>query len=208
MTLQRGLSDREGWRRYVDRPPRARPKRLTMRQLRALGEEARADYAEARHDWHPNLPIVRTPQLAALHEAIDEIVQANRHDNDRIRGVAAVDALPGLGKTTIANTFGRDFDRADIRRRGPLTDTGHDRIPVFRVGITANTTLKTLNEKICRFYGHPIAGKSTRSVSADRLASFALDSVLSCETRLGIIDFTNRQKKCPCRCSEYARRAS
>jgi hypothetical protein len=190
VTLQRGLSDKEGWRRYTDRPPRARPERHTMRQLKALGEEARADYDEARHDWHPSMPIIRTPQLAALHEAIDEIVHANPgpRDNDRIRGVAAIDALPGLGKTTIANTFGRDFDRGDIRRRGPLTDTGHDRVPVFRVGLTAGTTIKTLNEKICRFYGHPVAGKSTRSVSADRLSSFALDSVLSCETRLGIID--------------------
>jgi hypothetical protein len=188
VTLQRGLSDREGWRRYVDRPPRARPEQRTMAQLRALSDEAHADYAEARRIWHRNLPIVRVPQLDALHEAIDEIVESNPDDSDRIRGVAAIDALPGLGKTTIANTFGREFDRADIRRYGPLTDTGHDRIPVFRVGITANTTIKTLNEMICQFYGHPVASKSTRSVSAGRLASFALDSVLSCETKLGIVD--------------------
>lgn len=66
-----------------------------------------------------------------------------------------IDALPGLGKTTIANLFGRTFDRAQIRRRGPVTELGHERVPVFRVGLTSNTTLRTLNRMICEFYGHP-----------------------------------------------------
>src|SRR5438270_245190 len=91
------------------------------------------------------------PQLAALHDSLDMIVQSNRHDGGRIRGVAAIDALPGLGKTTIAETFGRAFHRAEIRRCGPVTSAGHERIPVLRVALTAGTTLKSLNEKICRF---------------------------------------------------------
>lgn len=198
MSLSPGLSRRESWRRYVDDPPRAQPEHLDPVRLRALGAAAREEYDESRHDWHPNLPIIRTPQLAALHDSIDLIVQSNRHDAGRVRGVAAVDALPGLGKSTIVDTFGRAFDRADIRRRGPVTAAGHPRVPVFRVGLTANTTLKTLNERICLFYGHPAATRGSRSFSADRLASFALDSVLSCETRLGIIDdihFINPRRK-------------
>ena len=127
---------------------------------------------------------MRTPQLAAVHEELEVIVTAGRCDPDRVRGAAVIDALPGLGKTTAANSFARGFDRDQIRRHGPLTGEGHERIPVFRVGLTSNTTLRTLNRMICQFYGHPGAGRA----SAAQLASQAVDCVLSCESRVGIID--------------------
>jgi AAA domain len=94
-------------------------------------------------------------------------VATNRQDPDRVRGAAVIDALPGLGKTTIANTFTRDFDRAQRRRHGDLTDDGHERLPVFRVGLTSRTTLRTLNRMICEFYGHP----GTDRAPAAQLAS-------------------------------------
>ncbi|MEU6335595.1 ATP-binding protein [Streptomyces cellulosae] len=178
------LSRKEGWRRFVDEAPRKRPETLTRRQLAALSEEAAEDYNDARHDWHANFGTVQTPQLAAVHDALDEIVAANRQDGDRIRSAAVIDALPGLGKTTIANLFGRTFDRQQMRRLGPVTDAGHERVPAFRVGLTSNTTLRTLNRMICEFYGHP----ATDRANAATLASHALDCVLSCETQLGIID--------------------
>lgn len=193
MSLSPGLSRKEGWRRYCDTPPRVRPEPLTPARLRALGPAARDEYDESRHDWHPNMAIVSTPQLASLHKSIDEIVQGNRqgpgsYNDDKTLGVAAIDALPGLGKTTIANTFGRAFDRADIARHGPLTPEGNPRLPVFRVGIPADATIKTLNERICMFYGHPAMSRRHHGFSATRLGSFALDCVISAETRLGILD--------------------
>jgi hypothetical protein len=178
------LSRKEGWRRYVDTPPRRQPERLTAAQLSALSDRAREDYAEARHDWHANFGILRTPQLAAVHDELEQIVAAHRHDPDRIRGAAVIDALPGLGKTTIVNTFARAFDRAQTRRHGTVTDQGHERVPVFRVGLTSNTTLRTLNRMICQFYGHP----ATDRTNAAQLASHAVDCVLSCQTRIGLID--------------------
>jgi AAA domain len=178
------LSRKEGWRRFVQTPPRPRPETLTRAQLTALGLDAAEDYNDQRHDWHANFGIVQTPQLKSIHSELDEIVQSNRQDSDRIRSAAVIDALPGLGKTTIANLFGRDFDRAQTRRHGPVTGLGHERVPVFRVGLTSNTTLRTLNRMICEFYGHP----ATDRANAAALASHALDCVLSCETRVGIID--------------------
>jgi hypothetical protein len=178
------LSRKEGWRRYVDTPARVRPEPLSRKQLARLGEGARAEYDEARHDWHANFGILKTPQLSAICEDLDEIVATNRQDPDRVPGAAVIDALPGLGKTTIANTFARGFDRAQIARFGSLTDDGHERLPVFRVGLTSRTTLRTLNRMICEFYGHPSAGRA----NAAQLASNALDCVLSCQTRVGIID--------------------
>ena len=56
--------------------------------------------------------------------------------------------------------------------------------PVFRVGLTSKTTLRTLNRMICEFYGHP----GTDRANAARLASYAVDCVLSCDTRIGVID--------------------
>jgi len=178
------LSRKEGWRRWADASARVRPEVLSPRQIAGLGEDARADYHDARHDWHANFGILKTPQLAAIHDELDQIVATNRQDPDRVRGAAVIDALPGLGKTTIANTFARDFDRVQRRRLGDLTEEGHERLPVFRVGLTSRTTLRTLNRMICEFYGHP----GTERASAAQLASFAVDCVLSCHTRIGIID--------------------
>ncbi len=186
------LSRKEGWRRYVEAPARERPGQLTPGQLKRLGGAAREEYDETRHDWHANFGILRTPQLAAVHEELEVIVAAGRCDPDRVRGAAVIDALPGLGKTTAANSFARGFDRDQIRRHGPLTGEGHERIPVFRVGLTSNTTLRTLNRMICEFYGHPGAGRA----SAAQLASQAVDCVLSCQTRVGFIDFTDRGYSC------------
>ena len=91
------LSRKEGWRRYVDAPARQRPEPLTAGQLKRLGGAARQEYDEARHDWHANFGILRTPQLAAVHEELEVIVAAGRCDPDRVRGAAVIDALPGLG---------------------------------------------------------------------------------------------------------------
>ena len=178
------LSRKEGWRRYVDTPVRQRPEALTGAQLAGLGADAREDYNDARHDWHANFGILKTPQLTAISDDLEQIVATNRQDPDRVRGAAVIDALPGLGKTTIANTFGRGFDRTQIRRFGPLTDDGNERLPVFRVGLTSKTTLRTLNRMICEFYGHP----GTDRANAARLASYAVDCVLGCDTRVGIVD--------------------
>jgi hypothetical protein len=71
------LSRKEGWRRYVEAPPRGRPEQLSVAQLAGLGEDAREDYDETRHDWHANFGILRTPQLAAVHDELDLIVAAN-----------------------------------------------------------------------------------------------------------------------------------
>lgn len=178
------LSRKEGWRRYVDTPARRRPESLTAAGLAGLGDDAREDYDNARHDWHANFGILKTPQLAAVSDDLEQIVATNRQDPDRVRGAAVIDALPGLGKTTIANTFARGFDRAQLRRLGPLTDAGHERLPVFRVGLTSKTTLRTVNRMICEFYGHPGVDRA----SAALLASYAVDCVLGCDTRVGIID--------------------
>lgn len=178
------LSRKAGWRAFVDTQPRTRPPLLTLRQLEVLPELERIAFDEARHDWHANFGIVATPQLVAIRKGLELIVASNRQDGDRVRGAAVIDGLPGLGKTTIANLFARDFDRAQMAAFGPVTETGNERIPVLHIGLTSNTTLRTLNRMICEFYGHP----ASRRASSSQLGSFAVDCVLSCSTRLAVID--------------------
>ncbi len=51
--------------------------------------------------------------MAAVHEDLWEIADSNMHDGDKVKGAAAIDAFPGLGKTTTALTFARQFHRRE-----------------------------------------------------------------------------------------------
>ena len=101
-----------------------------------------------------------------------------------MKGAAVLDAYPGLGKTTAAVTFGRAFHRRQLSLYGPTTPGGHERIPVVYLGLTANTTMRSLNAMLCRFYAHPGSERG----NALQLANRASDCVLSCGTRLVIVD--------------------
>jgi len=178
------LCRKEGWSQMVDSAARERPEQLTEAQLAQLSGPARAAYDDAREVWHANLGPFSTPQLGRIHDELWDVVASNRQDGDRVKGAIALDGYPGLGKTTIVNAFGRAFHRQQIDRHGPFTAAGHERLPVCRVGLTSNTTMRTLNQMICEFFGHPAPTRGT----AAHLASRALDCILSCETQLVIID--------------------
>ncbi|MGA2830607.1 MAG: ATP-binding protein, partial [Streptosporangiaceae bacterium] len=149
------LSTRRGWEEFVTAPPRQRPDPLTRAQLRKLSEAALAGYEERRSVWHANLGPLRTPQMRAVHEDLDDIVEANRQDGDKVKGAAVIDACPGLGKSTIAQVFAREFHQRQVSLYGPLTSAGHDRIPVAHVCLTSSTSKRSFNAMLCRFFGLP-----------------------------------------------------
>lgn len=91
--------------------------------------------------WAP----VKTPQLVYLHGDLWDIVDSNQQDGDKAKGAVAVDAFPGLGKTTAVLAFAREFHRREIAEHGAFTAQGHERWPVCRVGLTGNTGMKDLN---------------------------------------------------------------
>src|SRR5699024_10897704 len=80
--------------------------------------------------------------------------------------------------------FGRTFDQRQRRRYGHLTADGSPRLPVAFIPLTANMSLKNLNQKLLRFYDHPAAGRATRA----ELGDLAVDCVAAAETRLIILD--------------------
>ncbi|WDV52970.1 AAA family ATPase [Streptomyces coeruleorubidus] len=178
------LSRKEDFKTFVDAPRRTQPERLNQKMLRALNERARAAYDRARREWHANLGPIRTPQLAALHGDLWDILDSNLQDGDKAKGAVAVDAFPGLGKTTAVLAFAREFHRREIAEYGAFTAQGHERWPVCRVGLTGNTGMKDLNRAMLEFFGHP----GRRTSTAAQFGLQALDCVLSCEVRLLILD--------------------
>ena len=178
------LSVKEGWFEMVDAPVRKRPAAKTTKQLAAMTNAERLLYNELRAVWHANLGPIQTPQLEQVHEDLWEIVNSNRQDGDKVKGAASIDAHPGLGKTTIAAAFARKFHREQLKLYGEESSSGDQRIPVCYLALTGATTMWTLNSMLCRFYAHPGAERG----NATQLAARAADCLLSCDTKLVVID--------------------
>ncbi len=178
------LSRKEGWRTFAEAPDRVQPERLTLRKIKALDPVELEGYNGHRQVWHANIGPLRTPQLDDLHQDLWDIVDSNAQDGDKAKGAAAVDAFPGLGKTTSALAFGKKFHLREIAAHGAFTEAGHERWPVCRIGLTGNTGMKDFNRAMMEFFGHPGTARGTATQYAER----ALDLVLLCEVRLLIID--------------------
>jgi hypothetical protein len=178
------LSRKEDFKAFAESPRRSRPDLLTRKQLKSLPTQARADYDRQRRQWHANIGPVKTPQLTELHEDLWDIVDSNEQDGDKAKGAVAVDAFPGLGKTTSVLAFARDFHQREIEESGAFTSQGHERIPVCRVGLTGNTGMKDLNRAMLEFFGHPGQMRGTTAQFGRRV----LDCVLSCDVRLVVLD--------------------
>ncbi|MFJ4513356.1 AAA family ATPase [Streptomyces sp. NPDC088816] len=178
------LSRKEGWSAYVQAPDRVQPEPLTRTQFKSLSDDAAVDYLKHLRQWHANIGPVKTPQLAELHETLWDIVDSNEQDGDQARSAVAVDAFPGLGKSTSVIAFARALHRREIGELGALTAEGHERLPVCRVGLTGNTGIKDLNRSMLGFFGHPGRVRGTTTELGQR----ALDCVLECDVRILIID--------------------
>ncbi|MFC9293240.1 AAA family ATPase [Streptomyces sp. NPDC057011] len=178
------LSRKEDFKAFAESPRRSPPDLLTRKQLKSLPTQARADYDRQRRQWHANIGPVKTPQLTELHENLWDIVDSNEQDGDKAKGAVAVDAFPGLGKTTSVLAFARDFHQREIEESGAFTSQGHERIPVCRVGLTGNTGMKDLNRAMLEFFGHPGQMRGTTAQFGRRV----LDCVLSCDVRLVVLD--------------------
>ncbi|MEU2874171.1 ATP-binding protein [Streptomyces olivoreticuli] len=139
-------------------------------------------YNDDREVWHANIGPIFTPQLLALHDELAEIVESNRHDGDKTKPAALVDAYPGLGKSTAVRAYGCGLYRKQVALRGETAPGGDRRVPVIYIALSGNTQIRGLNASICRFYGLPVKG------DAETLAERAVDAVLSMKTTAITVD--------------------
>jgi hypothetical protein len=178
------LSRKEGFQARAEAPKRKQPDLLTVRALARLGRDARREYDEQRSIWHANLPAIETSQLVELHKEIAIIVASNQQDGDKAKGSIAIEGSAGIGKTYATLEYAYSYHNNQIGLNGPMTADGNERWPVCRVGMSGNTGIKDRNRAMLGFYNH--AG--TQRGTAVDFANRALDCVLSCETKLLIVD--------------------
>jgi hypothetical protein len=178
------LSRKEGFQTKAEGPRREQPDELTATQLRSLGSSAHYEYDEQRDIWHANLPTVKTTQLIELHEDLVDIVASNRQDGDKAKGAIGIEGSAGIGKTHAILDYVYGYHNEQIARHGRMTEAGDERWPVCRVGMTGNTGIKDFNRAMLAFYNHAGTQRGTAAQFADR----ALDCVLSCETKLLVVD--------------------
>ena len=181
------LSTRAGWFTMATAPARSKPPVHSSVELKAMSPADVRRYNQARAVWHANLGPIRTPGIDAIFETVEEICGANRQDGDKVKPAVVLDALPGLGKSTAATAFGRAFHLEQIDLHGPAIATSDgrwQRVPVVYIGLTSNTTMRSLNAMLCRFYGLPGIDSGT----ATQLANRAADCVANCKTRLIVVD--------------------
>ncbi|MGW0455999.1 AAA family ATPase [Gordonia sputi] len=178
------LSRKEGWLKFVNTPSRIRPEALGRKELEAMSEESYDQYNRERREWHANLGPIKTPQLQALHDELWDIVDSNLQDGDKAKGAVAIDAFPGLGKTTAVLDFAKKFHRREVNECGATTEAGDERWPVCRVGLTGNTGMVDFNRAMLAFFAHPGVSRGNAAHFAHR----ALDCVLACGTLLLIVD--------------------
>lgn len=177
------MSTKLGWDSFVHSQPREDFDVLTAGEMSRLTSSELRDYTEARQIWNRNMPTVITPQLSAAFQMLRDAAASLQRDSNKPPGSVVIDALPGVGKTTIATEFGRVFHLERERATGQSTPAGHQHLPVAFVPMNAGMTLKGLNVKILEFYDHPAATR-TRS----ELSSLVADTAFSCETQLIILD--------------------
>ncbi|SLI26591.1 ATP binding protein with TniB domain [Mycobacteroides abscessus subsp. bolletii] len=88
------MSRKRGWDKFVNTAPRPTFDTLSRSEMTALGSEELADYNQARQVWNANLPTVKTQQVLATFDAINQVMASSPRDGDKLRGSVVIDALP------------------------------------------------------------------------------------------------------------------
>lgn len=148
------LTTKEGWGEFVRHNP-GPPALLTQQQILALTPTLREANAEARRNYHADLPLVNTPIIKRLLGTGRLLIQLNRKQISARRG-CIVSGASGTGKTTALTQLGRAHELA-IRNRYP-----HDahRLPVIYVTVPMASTPRMLAAEFARFFGLEFSGRA------------------------------------------------
>ncbi|MFJ9845864.1 TniB family NTP-binding protein [Kitasatospora sp. NPDC101155] len=172
------LTTKEGWSAFVQEsiaPPVALPPAVLQR----LSEPERADYDQAREDYHAQLVIVSTPTIRHVAATGRKRILLNRHQHSARRGLI-VSGLAGTGKTTAITQLGKNYEQLG-RRRGEIPPKA---LPVVYVTVPPAATPKMLAIEFARFIGLPLPSRYSQVEVTNRVCD--LLCTLGC--RLVLID--------------------
>lgn len=141
------LTTKEGWRRFTEHQPQP-PGLLSKTELDRLTAGQRADYDDARKDYHAGLPMVNTPVIQKVITTSRLLIQLNRHQVSARRGLI-ISGASGTGKTTALTQLGRTHE-LHVRKRYP--DDAY-RLPVLYVTVPPAATARMLAVEFARFLG-------------------------------------------------------
>lgn len=161
----------EGWRHFVSHEPPEKPERLSTAEYQALSPEAREAYDELRRKYIMRFGALATPDLSRIHHQIWKQLMSNLYlRNDKVKVGAVIDGYAGLGKSTIAKTFARKFEKWVITKTTFATPAARNAfIPVVHVTLKGLTTARGLAESICKFLGITVRGRYTEQQLVDAI---------------------------------------
>lgn len=179
------LTRKDGFAAFAEAAEYPRPPELAMTEIREMTQKAADGHNQWRRGYLANLRPIKTDQAKTLVADLADVFEAGLDQpNWEAKGMAAVDAFPGLGKTTVGLSFAKKVHNDLIRENGRFTAAGHERWPVIRVGMRGDTRVKDFNWALLEFFAH--AGR--HSGTANSFLARALDCAISCESRLLLVD--------------------
>jgi hypothetical protein len=178
------IATKEGWSTYVNAEPCPRPPLLTARKLGALPSKDRVLYDQQRELWHANMGTMHTTQVNQILKDLWVVLRSNVQRGHATKSAVAIEGDSFLGKTTIAQTFAKEFHLREIAIKGDRTDAGDQRWPVCYVSLSGHPTVKDLCASLLYFFAHPGA----RSGNAAEMERRSLDTFTKCKVGLLVID--------------------
>ncbi|WP_119674067.1 ATP-binding protein [Deinococcus sp. RM] len=176
----------EGWRLYVNAPVMTPLQLPTLAEYRALPLAGRQQLDQARLRYVMGFGPLSTPALKQVGEVLKRHIRINMQvPTDQVKVGVVIDGHAAHGKTTIAKTIARQFERM-IRREAIFADPAASDlfIPVVHVTLLRSTTPKGLALAICQFLNVPLRGKETEQ----QLVSAVQQAVIRHRILLFVID--------------------
>ena len=166
----RQLTTLTGWREFVSERPSV-PDLLPATEWKALGDEARDDYDEARLAHHARLLTVATPVMQQVITEGRRLQYLNRHA-DAGRCGLLLSGPARTGKTTCLAQLGKTIETMHHRRHPHAA--GH--IPVLYITVPPAATPRMIAVEFARFLGLPLTRRSNVTDVLESVCGVCLDA--------------------------------
>lgn len=165
----RQLTTLQGWRRFMAEVPTV-PDLLDTATRRALGEQERFAYDEARLTHHSRLLVVATPTIRKVITEGRRLSYLNRHaDSGRCGLILSGPAR--TGKTTALTQLGKTLEVMH-RQRHPRSAAD---IPVIYITVPPAATPRMIAVEFARFLGLPLNQRANLTDIVEATCGICLD---------------------------------